>query len=387
MAITLTAEDTLVIAERRDLNIYNYGVDNLYPQHSVVFADNSGTLKACMDIYERFVFGNGMTNNKDFWKKKINIHGLRVDQFLRRLVRQYGIHKGFAFKVIYNGMAEIVGIVPIKFENCRLKKTDDSGIIKKIIYCDDWSKKPLNKTRDMHEYDVYNPDPEIIWQQAERAGGWKEWKGQIFYYGENGELKYPHNSFHSVLEDVATDIAIKKGKNANVSTNFLASHIMQLPFTFQEMADKMSDENKKVKAEDVKESLKESLKKYQSNENLGKLMLMENPFKDNDGKMIPFQIDKLELQNYDKINEHSEKTVKENIRQNYNIPPILLQEVSTGFSTEIFKHAYNYYNEITDYDRLILEETFVELFENWVTDVNVDLQIAHLKPMIDDTNV
>jgi len=386
--ITLTAKDTLVIEEHRNLGIYNFGIDNLYPNWSVNFAENSPSLHAALCVYERFIFGDGMTHSKDFWKRKINIYGLRVDQFLRRIVRSYAIHRGFAFKVLWNGAGEITGIVPVKFENCRLGKADDNGVVKKIRYCNDWSKKRLYDQKDILEYDVYNDDIEIIHRQAELAGGWDNYKGQIFYWGDNGELKYPHNSFHSVLEDCATDIGIKNGKNANVSTNFVASHMMELPFTFQEIADelnaKVPEGGRKVDPDQLREDYKKQMTSFQSNENVGKFMLVENTKTDNEGKQIPIKVEKFELQNYDKMNEYTEKSVKENIRQNYNIPPILLQETATGFSTEIFKHAYNYFNELTKYDRQIFEETFIEIFENWVNDVQHDLSIKQLEANVAD---
>ena len=369
----IKAQDTLVKTERRDLGIINYGLDNLYPNHSSVFAENSPTLHACLNVMNRFIFGHGMSQDQNFWKRKVNVFGLRVDQMLRQLVGEFEKHEGFAVVVQYNGMGEKVGYMPISFEKLRLGKPDDLGRIKKIYLCEDWSKTRI-KDKDKKEYDVYNPEMAV--KQFEMQG--KEYKGQIFYYGKNGQLEYPYNSFHSVLEDVATDVEIKKGKYSNVKNNFLASHIMQVPFNFQDIADNVNERQKnedkyykEKTAEDVKSEIMQSLNDLQGNERLGQIMLVENTIKDEGGKMVEIKLEAIELQNYDKLNEYTEKSVKENIRQNFSIPAILMQETAVGFSTELFKEAYNYMNQITEYERQIFEETFSELFTNWTNDYSI----------------
>jgi hypothetical protein len=99
-------------------------------------------------------------------------------------------------------------------------------------------------------------------------------------------------------------------------------------------------------------------------------MAIENPVRDKDGKPVMLQIDKLDIQNYDKLTELTEKTVKDNIRGVFNIPAILLEVVATGFSTEIMEDMYSYYNHITADDRLIMEETLSEVFRGWATEIN-----------------
>lgn len=377
MAITLTAQEKLVSKFINRYEIYGFGYDNLYPQNSILLADNSPSLEACLKIFRKFIFGHGMEGV--FWKMPVNVFGLKTDQFLRRLIDSYSVHKGFAVNVIYNGVGEVIGLIPLKFENIRLGKADDRGIIKKVAYYKDW--KGRIQSRDMVWYDVYNPDLSIIYEQAARSGGFQNWNGQVLYYGENGDLEYPKNSFHSNIENAATDNLVKNGKNANVSTNFMGSHVMQLPFTFDEIADQInsaSNSERKVDSQDVEKQFKEKITKFQSADNTGKIMLLENGFKDKDGNMVEIKIQKFDLQNYDKINEHTEKSIYDSLRRNYLIPPILLQEVSAGFSTEIFNDAYNYYNHITNYDRLIFEETFTELFSRWKDPLDVNFEIQKL---------
>lgn len=365
--INYIATDTLTTnVENRSFGIINFGADNLYPNYSAIIAQNSAGLRRSLNVFQSFCYGNGMTTNAGFWKMPVNIYGLRVDQLLRRLVSDYSIHKGFAFKLVYNGALEVVGIVPVAFEQCRLLMPDDSGRITQVKVCGDWSAKRIN-AEDVKIYDTYTDNIDTILRQIEAAGGFDRWNGHIYYYGENGEVKYPHSMFHDVLEDCLSDIAIKKGKNSNVHTNFMASHILQLPYTFDDLANQINGTSVDVRAtgDTLREEYKENIKKFQAAENQGKIMLLENPFKDHNGAMVKFTLDKFDIQDYDKVFELTERTIKDNIRGAYQIPPILLDPVATGFSTEIMQSFYNYYNIITSKDRQIFEEVFMEIFKFW----------------------
>jgi hypothetical protein len=212
--INYIATDTLTTnVESRNLGIVNFGTDNLYPNYSAIISTNSAGLRRCLNVFQSFVYGAGMTVNSGFWKMPVNIYGLRVDQLLRRLVSEYSTHKGFAFKVIYNAAFERVGVVPVNFEQCRLVFPDDAGRVTQIKVCKDWSAKRIN-AEDVKTYDAYTNDIDTIIRQVERAGGFDKWNGHLYYYGANGEVKYPHSMFHDVLEDCLSDIAIKKGKTA-----------------------------------------------------------------------------------------------------------------------------------------------------------------------------
>jgi len=364
MSLTYSTVDPLVIkTENRKFGIYNYGTDNLYPNNNAVLSDNSGTLFKCWTTYLDFIFGKGMVENTDFWKMKVNIYGLRVDQLLRRIQKDFSIHEGFAVKIVYNSLMEKVGIVPVDFENCRLAYADDFGRIVKIKYYKDWSAKRI-EAKDIKEYDVYNPSKKDIAAQITAVDGIENWNGQILYFGKNGEVKYPHAKFHSVLEDVLTDIAIKKGKNANTSTNFMASHMLQLPYTFESLVDASITDAKERRSEAAKlrVAFTTSLNNFQSAENTGKIVVVENDLKDSEGKSVAFDLQKFDIQDFDKIFEFTEGSVKDSIRGVYKQPKIFHDPVATGFSTEIMEAFYNYYNKVTSRDRQTFEEVFMDLF-------------------------
>jgi hypothetical protein len=385
------ATDTLTIkTENRKFDIYNFGEDNLYPNNNNILASHSAALLRCIKVYCNFIYGKGMTVDNGFWKMPVNIYGLRTDQLLRTLQKDYAIHKGFAVKLIYNALLEVIGIIPIPFEKLRLAYADDFGRIVKIKYCKDWSATRIEK-KDIIEYDVYNSSKDVISRQIEAAGGLETWDGQIYYYGNNGEVGYPHCYYHSAYEDVLSDIQIKKGKNASVHTNFMGSHMIELPYTFESLVDTgvTDPAERKKKAQTMRDAYMEVIKTFQSCEKAGNIMLLENPVRDNDGKLVNINLKKFDLQNFDGIYQYTENSIKDNIRGVYSIPTILLDPVATGFSTEIMAAFYNYYNITTSSDRQIFEEVFMTLFGNFKMPYQVsDFSIEQLNYLQNDaTNI
>ena len=376
--ITLTTTDTLnTKSENRSFDIYNYGDDNLYPNHNKTLANNSTSLRRCTKTFIDFVYGSGLVEEKAIWMSKINARGLKVDQFLRRLIEDYAIHSGFAFKVQYTGDLKIASLTPIPFETVRLKKEDDFGIIKKVRVYKDWSASRIEKNL-IKDYDIYNPNQDVLVKQIELAGGYEKYQGQIYYYGHNGEVSYPYAKFHSAIEDVVTDIKLKNGRNSNASTNFMASHFLKMPWDWYELAQNYiaANPDQKQTVQQVADNLKEewvaSLQDFQGLDKLGKIAILTSFKQDSDGKIIYPELDKIDLQNYDKMYELTATQVKENIRGVYQIPPILLDPVSTGFSTEIMQAAYNYYNNITNNSRQVFEQVMNETFPLFQKDFKLE---------------
>ena len=366
--IILKATDTLIQKESRSLGIVNFGDDNLYPNNSRILSNNSSALKRCVETYGSFIFGSGVSESGDFWKHKINFDGLRVDQFFRKIIKdEFAIHDAFAFIVGYNGLLQPSYLIPLPFETLRIPLPDDEGNVSKIRYYKDWSSSRINQ-KDIIDYDLYNTDIDVIQKQIEFAGGLEKWRGQIYYYGQNGEVKYPHNSFHSVLEDCITDLKIKQGKNANASTNFMPSHIIQFPFFFSEATPygkELDPEGSRFR-QDVMNSFSD----FQGFDKTSKLMGIENPNVDKEGKMIPFKIDKLEASDFTSMFQNTELSVRKNIRENFVIPDVLIDVAKTGFSTDEMQNGYRFFNNITAPKRQIFEEVMLDIFSKWHKNIN-----------------
>ncbi len=81
------------------------------------------------------------------------------------------------------------------------------------------------------------------------------------------------------------------------------------------------------------------------------------------------------------------KEVRNNIRGEYTIPPLLLDHVSTGFATDELTNAYNYYNNITKADRQLFEEVFYDIMPRFYRDLqSKDIyEIKKLRYITDET--
>jgi hypothetical protein len=164
--------------------VISYDKDNLYPNTFQNIIDRCPTAKAVLAVQERFIYGKGMTESGDFWKKKINIHGVRVDQLVRRIIKDLKKFGGFALHFNYNALFEKTSVSLIPFEFCRIGMPDDQYYSGKILVYDKWRTKRA-KRDNIDIYDRYNPDPEIISRQIDHAGGIENYKGQILYFPQS----------------------------------------------------------------------------------------------------------------------------------------------------------------------------------------------------------
>jgi hypothetical protein len=356
---------------QKSKGIIHYDKDNLYPNTMNNIIDRSPTAKACLGVMERFVFGRGMTESGDFWKQKVNIKGLRVDQLVRRIIKSYKRHGGFALHFNYNSLYQKCSVKPLEFASVRIGKPDDEDYSGKVIVYPKWAiDQKFDRVKDV--YDVYNPDPEIIQRQVELAGGWEHYNGQVWYFGENGEYEYPLSPFEACRNDMISEIFIGAGKNSNVSSNFLGSQILVLPGTYGELSPYPGDRELYDRGEETnyEKEIMQMLSGLQGAERMGSIAVIENNIRDKDNNPVKFDVIKFDIQNFDKIHEYTEKSCEDTIIKTSGVPHILLKPTATGFSQELLDNYYQFYNEATNYDRQIIEESMMETFKGWFYDIN-----------------
>jgi hypothetical protein len=367
--VKITADKTKVKPridpkDLNDLQILSYDNDNLYPQRVVDIVNDSGTAKRCLNMYARFVMGQG-AKDLDFYKTKINSKGLTVDKLIRKTAFSKGEFNGIAWHLNFNGLGEVTEVTPINFEYCRL------GILTndlKIAVYDDWGKtkrKNFKKT-DVEFIDVYNPDQAL--RQAELVGGIEHYKGQILYWTPNG-LEYPLTDFDAVLEDMITEAQTKRFKANTSAKNFLASHIL---ITGKEEVSE--DENGKPIDDG---GLATQLENFQGGDGSGTILWMQRESNEEN-----IELQKVDIQDYDGLYEYTENSSRDNIIGAFNIPPVLLVRTSgtLGTSKEI-SDATDFYNSFTAYDRLIIEELLKEVFSRFHVNIcpSGDYSILPLK--------
>lgn len=348
----------LTVVKNNTLGIENYDIDNIYPQRVEDIISSSGTAALCVYMLRKFIFGGGFAN-KDFYKAKVNKQGLTADKLQRKVAKSLSRHNGVALQVNYNALFEKIEINFVPFKHCRLTSCDNKKYPNMLAIYDDWDRRNESSV-DVKRVDYinfYNPSPEVIQAEVDAAGGWGNYKGQILYWTDEG-LEYPLCPGDAVLEDMQTDAKIKYFKYRNVTTNFMASHIIEV--------DEFEAGGEGEDSGD-KEAFIDSLELFQGGDEALKMLVLEKK-----AGSSPAKITKVEIQDVDKLYQYTEESVRDNIIRQYLIPPVLVLQVAgkLGTSTEI-QDATDYYNSITSEYRLICEEIFTELFaENFVTQLN-----------------
>lgn len=351
----------------RGLGVQSYGEYNDYPQQLIEIVNASGTGKSCVNTYAKFISGKGF-EDKDLYKKIVNRFGHTNDYICDQISKDFAAFGGFAIHVNYNANYKICEIQHIPFEQARFKALDpDTGFFDKVALHPDWGKRFMNlrkwKKDDIQFIDFFNPDPVEIQSQVDAVGGWANYKGQILYYSNEGERVYPLPVFDAVLTDMNTEEGISNVSNRNARNNFLSAGMLI----------NYSNTNKSAAEEKTEDEgqLESTIKGFQGDEKAGKIMYVELEDGDTKPEFVSFK-----GTNYDKEFNVTLASSQANIGKAFNQPPILRAEnVGANFGADLMLNAYNYYNSVTENERLIIERAFTTIFKNWfeLTDNNYSI--------------
>jgi hypothetical protein len=337
----------------RQYGIQTYGDTNDFPQTVSEIVQASKTGNACLSIYNDFVYGHGF-KDPGIYKLRVNKEGEKLDKILRMVCKDFTLWHGFAIHVNYNMNFRVSSIHHIPFESLRLAKADDGGFIGRTAYHPDWGHRDKTRSRwspsDIEWFHLFNPDPEVILNQVEEAGGWDNYNGQILCFSgdSEGSPSYPVPIFIAEMTDMRTEEALANVAGRNACSNFLSAGILV------DIKDETQDQSQ------VNETQKE-LNKFQGDENTSQLWYIQCKSKDEVPQFIRFS-----GENYDKAFEVTQRVIPENIGQAFKQPPILRAvDVGANFGADLMTNAYKYYNSVTVRERQQLEETFVSIFEYW----------------------
>lgn len=345
------------ITPSRTDGILNYDIDNAYPQRIIDIVNNSGMASTCVKMKIRFLMGGGFADS-NFSKQKVNSRGLTADKLLRKVCTNMSYLPLLAFQINYNALFQKTEINYIPFSHVRLTDIENKEHPDMVALYDDWERvKKSRIDKDKIDYvHFYNPDPIVIQEQVDDAGGWDKYKGQVFFYAPNG-VEYPLSDFDSVLEDMQTDSKTKSFKFRNITTNFMASHIL--------ITDKIENDGMNEATEG---QFLDSLEQFQGADDALRMLHIERqPGSDPNS----IELKKVDIQNVENLYQYTESSVKDNIILSFLQPKVLLFPTpgKLGTSSEIID-AVAYYNGITYHERLIIEEIFTELFKNFATNIN-----------------
>jgi hypothetical protein len=333
------------------LGIQTFGDGNSYPQDVLELVKGSSTGLSCVSTYSKFIQGRGFTDC-EFYSLVINGRGDTNDRLLTLIAQDYAMFGGFYMHINYNMEFKIRELSWIPFENVRLGALKEDGTFRKVAVHWDWAKRhgKLRKWRkeDIDYIDIYNPDPDAIARQVAEAGSWGQYKGQVFLFSGGKMGSYPTPIFSSTLTDMSTEAGLANIAYRNVRNNFFVGAMI--------VTVKNEEQTEEQSAATERDMLA-----FQGDENAGKIMITEVARKEDAPDVVPFQ-----TQSYDKEFIATEKTVRERIGRSFMQPPILRSEnVGAGFGADLVENAYNFYNSITETERLNVERVFSELFSRW----------------------
>jgi len=359
-------ERRILVRPNQTFGILNYDLDNAYPQRMLELVAASPTAKDCWNKRAKFIGGNGF-EEQDLGKTVINDKGLTLAKLLKAIAADKALFTGFGIHINYNANFKIASVTYVKFEDIRMGDTDCPDTADKYALYSDWGRKTWkNIMRSKITFlDKYNPDPKAIKQQVIAAGGWENYKGQLYYF--NPEIDdYPLIEADSVWEDFETEAGIKVFNNREVTTGFLPSTMLFMQ-SRREEADNTQPGNDELLHVNTPSQLEKDLGVFQGAKSAQKIIVIEYEDEASKPQFQPYSI-----QNNDKLFESTEKSVEARIIKGFSIPKELInaEKTSSLSNGSEKKEAIREFNDNTAPDRLELSEIFAEIFSHFYTPVN-----------------
>lgn len=354
--------------------ILRFGLDNLYPQRAEELLRRSATLQSLMNRIADFVNGEGFADERLAGKmdpvtkqwiipplivNKKGLKGQTANKVLSIVSHPYTRYKSVPIHVGYNMLGGICALNPLPFETIRFGLRNKAGVITHLAYSANWERDSRSSnSQNIRFYPRFNPDPNVVLQQIEEAGGIMNYRGQIMYLTPVDD-QYPLATFDSVYDDAQVQNEIGLFKISNVQQSFLATMAIVYPGPFA--------------SEEEKNNFYDLVQNKTGSRNAGTRIGIQDPTGTKKANEI-FQT--LSPENLDKLFEYTETSVKRNIIESEAFPEILLGKSATGlFAQGDIQEAYTYVNASTRNRRAELSEIFSMIFSYWETPIITDAEI------------
>lgn len=350
--------------ERREIFNKRFGVifdgeDNLKSVIVESLIDNSPTAFQCAWTYETFLGGAGFevdlsaVNLSDDEFKHYSPNHLLFDAS-----EVCSRHQGVFIHVGYNANYEKDSYKIIPYTKCKAGEKDSKDFFGKIVYSPKGWGKSLKKD-EVEIFDVYNPRPEVIEVQVEAAGGWHNYKGQIYFFKFSDKYTYPKSLIESAYLFADTETHLGLFYNATTKRSFEDTTFIR---------------HRKFENDRDKNSFYDNIKKVSGFENASSKMIIEDDWDDEREKTGNFKFDTIENKVRSEKYAHFETSSSNFIRKAFkNIPQQLIDYVSGKLgntSGEDMKVAQGVYNKLISKDQEKLELLFKELFRNYKEPIN-----------------
>ncbi|PZR18861.1 MAG: hypothetical protein DI539_16105 [Flavobacterium psychrophilum] len=355
----IEADNRLSVKYNKTEGIYNWGDDNCYPSLIKSLVGASVTAKQCSDLNSKYIAGKGF-NFAQNSNLIINSKGMTINQLLRVVSKEFAEQNNIFLHVNYNALYEVISVVLLPATDVRIGEADSTNYSGKFaVYCNwDKSKGKSIKKDDFQLIDRFNPIPEIIENQVEKAGGWNKYKGQILHINSDFTDTYSLSDGDSVLKDMNTENEVADIKNAVLRKGLFGSKVVVVP--------SFDDETERNQFE-------RTLKDLKGAENSSGILLLEAPDATDDlTKQINVQSIDTNI-DIDMVEKTSER-VRVNIINAFGVPSILVNNNNDGSifgnSGELIRQAKVMHWENKEEERAIIQEAFKRIFSLWKDNIN-----------------
>lgn len=368
--------------------ILPYGQNNAFPLILAQLVQESPVASSCISTISDFIEGSGFSddNIKDF---KINnqddtfgtIHSINAQTF--------ALYEGIALNIKYNGEYKISEVYSIPFENCRLAIPDDNGYISKIRYNPYYGTSQFIRTWT-EEYDVYNPDPDIVKSQIEKSSEKGElYRGQILYQS----FTKPLSRFYSMPQYYASeywmriDAQIGQFHTNNLNNGFYQSVLMRVvgdPNQQSTHPDDMffnqnTQQLEPIPGKTIGTRLDEEMQKFTGSQNAGNIMVQWASSKDAFPDLLPFP-----TQQNQQFFKDITDTAIEYICIATKVPTILANVTVKGHSLgaegSMIRSAIKLMQHRTKKPQRFLERIYKDIFSHMANSPIKDVTINNYNP-------
>jgi len=352
--------------ERR-FQMQRYGENNLYPQNLFAIVGASGTAMLCLNRYERFIEGYGLSEATA--GIRCNRMGQTTDDILSLVAHDVAMFGGFALHVNYNVLGEVSEVQHVPFETCRLEEKDDAGHVAHILLHPDWQGNQTRngervrlEEKNIQRMPIY--DPSVAVEQMEQAGGAAQYSGQILWCSTDGVWQYPTPIYDACVTEISTDEGLGNVKYRNVRSNFLVSCMLVTKKGLPKIDNEGNEEDRMMISD-------EDLKAFQGDEKLGKIMCVELENDEDEPKILPFP-----SRNFDKDYTATETSVIERIYAQFHQEIFFAIRLGKlGFSGSVMRDAYEYYAGQVTTEQRFIERNLEKVFSHWQGGALTDFSI------------
>lgn len=349
------------------------GEKNDYPTMIELLVGGSATAKACAGVIADFIYGKGFSLEAEaratarqqrtrFRKDTLYINDKREtpNDLLKKVARSLSYHKGVFVQVNYNQLFQKTSVQVLPYRYCRLGARDSNNYRGKVLYYENWDnlqdKKEVDK--NVKAIDLYDPSPKVIQEQVDAAGGWDNYKGQVYFLNLDRNDSYPLAWADVVLLDCESEMLSTKYTRNGFKKGFFGTYAF---VTSTMNSDEARDEFRDNLRNSIGVEAEQSVFHFE----------------------LEMTGDKLEDQVFVKpiesnvkadLFEYADKKTANNIRKTYgNIPPVLIDFVEGKLgntSGDSLKEARIFMQEQMQEERQDVQEMFEELFDNFAEPIS-----------------